>query len=37
MDHPKCQLQINHIPQNRKLLELTKNDPKIIVRNGGPL
>lgn len=37
MDHPKCQLQINHIPQNRKLLELTKADPKIVVRNGGPL
>lgn len=37
MDHPKCQMQINHIPQNRKLLELTKADPKIIVRNGGPI
>lgn len=37
MDHPQSSLQIEHLPNNRKLFFQTRDTPGVIVRNGGPL
>lgn len=36
-DHPKQEGQTRHAPANRGRYQQTRDDPEIVVRNGGPL